>query len=213
MQMLEEEVLDTHKMVMDQTTRFLNDAHSVFSVTHEVDYDQEGKTVKPHLPIDDSKPYCILYRTYHLDIESCSLARVFCTHHVHACTYASTRNESVYIYISSLLPSRSDVASGLYIYIYASLSYVIVPLYYSFVSFPKRFKHFFLFIYSPPPPRFEFLSFSFSHNWGLPLFDDTVENACLDVDLMGAATTTTATVTTTTTTTTTSFYFPVHIGN
>lgn len=41
LQMLEEEVLDTHKMVMDQTTRFLNDAHSVFSVTHEVDYDQE----------------------------------------------------------------------------------------------------------------------------------------------------------------------------
>lgn len=33
-------------MVMDNTTRFLNDAHSVFSATHEVDYDQEGKTVE-----------------------------------------------------------------------------------------------------------------------------------------------------------------------
>ncbi|XP_012275898.1 kinesin-like protein Klp10A isoform X2 [Orussus abietinus] len=41
LQMLEEEVLDTHKVVMDTTTRFLNDAHSVFSATHEVDYDQE----------------------------------------------------------------------------------------------------------------------------------------------------------------------------
>jgi len=44
LQMLEEEVLDTHKLVMDNTTKFLNDAHSVFSATHEVDYDQEGKT-------------------------------------------------------------------------------------------------------------------------------------------------------------------------
>jgi len=42
--MLEEEVLDTHKLVMDNTTKFLNDAHSVFSATHEVDYDQEGTT-------------------------------------------------------------------------------------------------------------------------------------------------------------------------
>lgn len=42
--MLEEEVLDTHKLVVDNTTKFLNDAHSVFSATHEVDYDQEGKT-------------------------------------------------------------------------------------------------------------------------------------------------------------------------
>ncbi|XP_076166795.1 kinesin-like protein 10A isoform X2 [Ptiloglossa arizonensis] len=41
LQMLEEEVLDTHKMVMEGTTRFLNDAHTVFSATHEVDYDQE----------------------------------------------------------------------------------------------------------------------------------------------------------------------------
>ncbi|XP_020290514.1 kinesin-related protein 13-like isoform X3 [Pseudomyrmex gracilis] len=41
LQMLEEEVLDTHKLVMDNTTKFLNDAHSVFSATHEVDYDQE----------------------------------------------------------------------------------------------------------------------------------------------------------------------------
>lgn len=43
LQMLEEEVLDTHKVVMDHTTKFLNDAHNVFSATHEVDYDQEGK--------------------------------------------------------------------------------------------------------------------------------------------------------------------------
>lgn len=42
LQLLEEEVLDTHKLVVDNTTRFLNDAHSVFSTTHEVDYDQEG---------------------------------------------------------------------------------------------------------------------------------------------------------------------------
>jgi len=42
--MLEEEVLDTHKVVMDSTTKFLNDSHSVFSATHEVDYDQEGKS-------------------------------------------------------------------------------------------------------------------------------------------------------------------------
>ncbi|XP_046602236.1 uncharacterized protein LOC107218539 isoform X4 [Neodiprion lecontei] len=41
LQLLEEEVLDTHKLVVDNTTRFLNDAHSVFSATHEVDYDQE----------------------------------------------------------------------------------------------------------------------------------------------------------------------------
>lgn len=44
LQMLEEEVLDTHKLVMDNTTKFLNDAHGLFSATHEVDYDQEGKT-------------------------------------------------------------------------------------------------------------------------------------------------------------------------
>jgi len=37
-------VLDTHKVVMDSTTKFLNDSHSVFSATHEVDYDQEGKS-------------------------------------------------------------------------------------------------------------------------------------------------------------------------
>ncbi|XP_012261011.2 uncharacterized protein LOC105688935 isoform X3 [Athalia rosae] len=41
LQLLEEEVLDTHKLVVDNTARFLNDAHSVFSATHEVDYDQE----------------------------------------------------------------------------------------------------------------------------------------------------------------------------
>lgn len=43
--MLEEEVLDTHKAVMENTTSFLNDAHSVFSATHEVDYDTEGKNI------------------------------------------------------------------------------------------------------------------------------------------------------------------------
>nr|XP_012235503.1 PREDICTED: kinesin-like protein Klp10A isoform X7 [Linepithema humile] len=41
LQLLEEEVLDTHKLVMDDTTKFLNDSHSLFSATHEVDYDQE----------------------------------------------------------------------------------------------------------------------------------------------------------------------------
>ncbi|XP_018402248.1 PREDICTED: kinesin-like protein KIF2A isoform X2 [Cyphomyrmex costatus] len=46
LQMLEEEVLDTHKLVMDNTTKFLNDAHSVFSATHEVDYDQEAYAQK-----------------------------------------------------------------------------------------------------------------------------------------------------------------------
>ncbi|XP_029163470.1 kinesin-like protein KIN-14O isoform X3 [Nylanderia fulva] len=46
LQMLEEEVLDTHKLVMDNTTKFLNDAHSVFSATHEVDYDQEDSRSK-----------------------------------------------------------------------------------------------------------------------------------------------------------------------
>ncbi|XP_072755307.1 kinesin-like protein KIF2A isoform X6 [Anoplolepis gracilipes] len=46
LQMLEEEVLDTHKLVMDNTTKFLNDAHSVFSATHEVDYDQEAYVQK-----------------------------------------------------------------------------------------------------------------------------------------------------------------------
>lgn len=42
LQLLEEEVLDTHKMIIDNSTRFLNDAHGVFSVTHDVDYDQEA---------------------------------------------------------------------------------------------------------------------------------------------------------------------------
>ncbi|XP_015585098.1 kinesin-like protein Klp10A isoform X3 [Cephus cinctus] len=46
LQLLEEEVLDKHKVVMDNTTKFLNDAHSVFSATHEVDYDQEDTRAK-----------------------------------------------------------------------------------------------------------------------------------------------------------------------
>ncbi|XP_053984113.1 kinesin-like protein KIF2A isoform X3 [Hylaeus volcanicus] len=41
LQLLEEEVLDRHKMVIEDTTRFLNDSRTVFSATHEVDYDQE----------------------------------------------------------------------------------------------------------------------------------------------------------------------------
>lgn len=43
LQLMEEEVLDSHKAVMDGTTGFLNDAHKVFCTTHDVDYDQEGK--------------------------------------------------------------------------------------------------------------------------------------------------------------------------
>ncbi|XP_012235498.1 uncharacterized protein [Linepithema humile] len=46
LQLLEEEVLDTHKLVMDDTTKFLNDSHSLFSATHEVDYDQEDSRSK-----------------------------------------------------------------------------------------------------------------------------------------------------------------------
>ncbi|XP_014213512.1 kinesin-like protein Klp10A [Copidosoma floridanum] len=46
LQMLEEEVLDMHKIVIDQTTKFLNSAHSIFSMTHEVDYDQEDYAQK-----------------------------------------------------------------------------------------------------------------------------------------------------------------------
>lgn len=153
--MLEEEVLDTHKMVMDQTTRFLNDAHSVFSVTHEVDYDQEGKTVKPYLPIHDSKTllYSIPYvpPRYRILLAYFAHPRI-----IHACTYASTRNESVYIYIYTFLLFSRLVQTlhqvYIYIYIHASLSYVIVPLY-SFVSFPKRFKLFFFsHLLSPSSP-------------------------------------------------------------
>ncbi|XP_015440199.1 PREDICTED: kinesin-like protein Klp10A [Dufourea novaeangliae] len=46
LQLLEEEVLDTHKMVIENTTGFLNDARTVFSGTHEVDYDQEAYAQK-----------------------------------------------------------------------------------------------------------------------------------------------------------------------
>ncbi|XP_031779769.1 kinesin-like protein Klp10A isoform X2 [Nasonia vitripennis] len=46
LQMLEEEVLDMHKLVMDDTTKFLNVAHDIFSITHEVDYDQEDYAKK-----------------------------------------------------------------------------------------------------------------------------------------------------------------------
>lgn len=64
LQMLEEEVLDTHKLVMDNTTKFLNDAHSVFSATHEVDYDQEGKMnlfAFAHLRFSIGFPFRFLY--------------------------------------------------------------------------------------------------------------------------------------------------------
>lgn len=178
--MLEEEVLDTHKMVMDQTTRFLNDAHSVFSVTHEVDYDQEGKTIEQHLPIDHSKtPLYILYPYSYPRYPARS--RIPRMHAYIACTYASTHNESVYIYISSHLVSTCIRC------IYVSLSHacVIVPLY-SFVSFPKRFKLVLFFFFSFP---FRISLFFVFTQWRLPLFDDTVEYACLDVDLMGATTT------------------------
>lgn len=63
--MLEEEVLDTHKLVMDNTTKFLNDAHSVFSATHEVDYDQEGKTnLFAHLRFSIGFPFVIALILY-----------------------------------------------------------------------------------------------------------------------------------------------------
>ncbi|KAK0081669.1 hypothetical protein PV326_007554 [Microctonus aethiopoides] len=47
LQLMEEEVLDTHKLVMDSTTKFLNDGHGIFSTTHEVDYDQEDSRANP----------------------------------------------------------------------------------------------------------------------------------------------------------------------
>ena len=43
LQLLEEEVLDTHKLVMDDSAKFLKAAHSLFNITDEVDYDQEGE--------------------------------------------------------------------------------------------------------------------------------------------------------------------------
>uniref|UniRef100_A0ABD2WAC8 Kinesin-like protein n=1 Tax=Trichogramma kaykai TaxID=54128 RepID=A0ABD2WAC8_9HYME len=46
LQLLEDEVLDSHKLVMDDSTKFLNAAHSLFSMTHEVDYDQEDYAKK-----------------------------------------------------------------------------------------------------------------------------------------------------------------------
>lgn len=119
LQMLEEEVLDTHKMVMDQTTRFLNDAHSVFSVTHEVDYDQEGKTVKPYLPIP--KPYCILYRTYHLDTESCSRISRIHASYMHVRTHLRATNQCIYIYTFLLFSRLVQTLHLVYIYIYTRL--------------------------------------------------------------------------------------------
>ncbi|XP_008543363.1 kinesin-like protein Klp10A isoform X4 [Microplitis demolitor] len=46
LQLMEEEVLDTHKAVIENSNQFLNDAHEVFSATHEVDYDQEAYAKK-----------------------------------------------------------------------------------------------------------------------------------------------------------------------
>ncbi|XP_034940738.1 kinesin-like protein KIF2A isoform X2 [Chelonus insularis] len=46
LQTMEEEVLDTHKLVIDNTNKFLNEAHQVFSATYEVDYDQEAYAKK-----------------------------------------------------------------------------------------------------------------------------------------------------------------------
>ncbi|XP_063990933.1 kinesin-like protein Klp10A isoform X3 [Diachasmimorpha longicaudata] len=47
LQLMEEEVLDTHKLVIDNATKFLNDAHGLFSATHQVDYDQEDASPNP----------------------------------------------------------------------------------------------------------------------------------------------------------------------
>ncbi|XP_053597594.1 kinesin-like protein KIF2A isoform X2 [Microplitis demolitor] len=47
LQLMEEEVLDTHKAVIENSNQFLNDAHEVFSATHEVDYDQEDSRANP----------------------------------------------------------------------------------------------------------------------------------------------------------------------
>ncbi|XP_011314605.1 kinesin-like protein Klp10A isoform X2 [Fopius arisanus] len=47
LQLMEEEVLDTHKLVMENTPRFLNAARGVFTTTHEVDYDQEDASSNP----------------------------------------------------------------------------------------------------------------------------------------------------------------------
>lgn len=78
--MLEEEVLDTHKLVMDSTTKFLNDAHSVFSATHEVDYDQEGKT--------KSSPFALV------SIGFCLLPLLsFTLHYIKWCIFVKKKNE------------------------------------------------------------------------------------------------------------------------
>lgn len=71
LQLLEEEVLDTHKLVMDSTTKFLNGAHSVFSATHEVDYDQEGKAY--------SSPFARFFFTSFVLLLSFCTLRLFCT--------------------------------------------------------------------------------------------------------------------------------------
>lgn len=65
--MLEEEVLDTHKIMIENTTGFLNDARTVFSATHEVDYDQEGKalrTFSSSYPIQSRTGYVHVYSLF-----------------------------------------------------------------------------------------------------------------------------------------------------
>lgn len=118
---------------------------------------------------------------------------------MHAYMHAPMHDESVYIYISLLI---SRLVSTCIRCIYVSLSHacVIVPLY-SFVSFPKTGSNFFyLFIYFPFRIS---LFFVFTRNDSL----FSIENACLNVDLMGA--TTTVATTTTTTTTTTLLHLPI----
>lgn len=86
--MLEEEVLDTHKMVMDHTNRFVDDARNVFSMTHEVDYDQEGKTMVHCLSADSGifeRTFALLHARAHAHTDT-TLANA----RTHACTYACT---------------------------------------------------------------------------------------------------------------------------
>ncbi|XP_026670826.1 kinesin-like protein KIF2A isoform X2 [Ceratina calcarata] len=68
LQMLEEEILETHKMVMDDTTRFMDDARNVFTMTHEVDYDQEdshgnGKANASYLKLEDERTTTMMTTT------------------------------------------------------------------------------------------------------------------------------------------------------
>lgn len=114
---------------------------------------------------------------------------------MHPCTM----NRYIYIYISSHLPSCFDMHQ-----MYIRISFARVrnrsSLLVRFVS--QNWFKLFLFIYLLPISNFSLFRF---HTKRLPLFDHTVENACLNVDLMGATTT----VATTTTTTTTLPHLPI----